>query len=192
MEDNDRMDAKKTTRTTQPTAELDGRNQLARVRTICNEIPGILEKVSHGMQTFFTPKRVFVMFADNHHDDGHLAIWIPAAPSAQEAAIEEAADIYFRPPYVGVSGWVGVKLAKVDDERLGALIREAFRFVSIKKPLSQSAKRTARDDGRERRHKARVLRHVGEFAVLDARRFLHFVQKFPRKAVPSRPSWQPC
>ena len=57
-------------------------------------------------------------------------MWIPAASGVQAALIEEAPDTYFRPPYVGVGGWVGVELSKVDDEQLGALIREAFRLIA--------------------------------------------------------------
>lgn len=72
------------------------------------------------------------MFVDNHHGDGHVAVWIPAASGVQAALIEEAPGTYFRPPYVGVSGWVGVELSKVDDDQLGALIREAFRLVTSK------------------------------------------------------------
>jgi hypothetical protein len=72
------------------------------------------------------------MFANNHHGDGHVAVWLPAAPGVQAALIEEAPRTYYRPPYVGVSGWVGVELSRVDDEQLGALIREAFRLVTAK------------------------------------------------------------
>jgi hypothetical protein len=113
--------------------KLDHGTQLNRVRGICTSIPGTIEKISHGEPTFFTPKRVFVMFANNHHDDGHVAVWIPAAPGVQAALIEEAPGVYFRPPYVGVSGWVGVELAGVDDAQLGALIREAFRVVAVRR-----------------------------------------------------------
>jgi hypothetical protein len=105
------------------------KSQLDRVRRICLAIPGTTEKLSHGAPTFFTPKRVFAMFVNNHHQDGHVAIWIPAATGVQEALIAEAPRVYFRPPYVGVKGWVGVDLAQVDDEQLGALIREAFKLV---------------------------------------------------------------
>jgi len=73
------------------------------------------------------------MFADSHHHgDGRIAVWLPAAAGVQAALIEEAPETYFRPPYVGVNGWVGVQLSKVDDEQLGALIREAFRFIDLK------------------------------------------------------------
>jgi hypothetical protein len=118
--------------------KLDDGTQLNRVRGICASIPGTIEKISHGEPTFFTPKRVFAMFSNNHHGDGHVAVWIPAAPGVQAALIEEAPATYFRPPYVGVSGWVGVELSKVDDAQLGALIREAFRLVNAKSRATRS------------------------------------------------------
>jgi hypothetical protein len=79
-----------------------GSAQLERVRRHCLSIPGTVEKISHGEPTFFTPKRVFVMFANNHHGDGRIAVWVPAAPGVQAALIEEAPAAYFRPPYVGL------------------------------------------------------------------------------------------
>ena len=115
-----------------PAAKKDAGTQLRRVRLICSSIPGTVEKLSHGEPTFFTPKRVFTMFADNHHGDGRVAVWVPAAPGVQAALLEEAPDTYFRPPYVGVAGWVGVELSTVDDEQLGAVIREAFCLVTAK------------------------------------------------------------
>jgi hypothetical protein len=93
-------------------------------------LPGCEEKLSHGEPTFFVHKRVFVMFANDHHGDGHIAIWIPAAPGAQAAMIEEAPETFFRPPYVGVKGWVGVELARVGDQALESLIRESWRLVA--------------------------------------------------------------
>ncbi|MBV8811069.1 MAG: MmcQ/YjbR family DNA-binding protein [Acidobacteriaceae bacterium] len=123
-----------------PAPKLDKGKQLARLRRICKSIPGTIEKLSHGEPTFFTPKRVFAMFANNHHGDGRVAVWLPAAAGVQTALIEEAPETYFRPPYVGVNGWVGVELSKVDDEQLGALVREAFRFIDQKTRTSRSSK----------------------------------------------------
>jgi hypothetical protein len=124
-----------------PAPKLDDGTQLDRIRLVCGSIPGAIEKTSHGEPTFFTPKRVFAMFANNHHGDGHVAVWIPAAPGVQAALIEEAPDTYFRPPYVGVSGWVGVELSRVNDEQLGALIREAFRLVTAKRTAPSNSYR---------------------------------------------------
>jgi hypothetical protein len=82
--------------------------------------------------TFFTPRRVFATFANDHHGDGHVAAWLPAGDGVQTALIDEAPEIYFRPPYVGPSGWVGVELSRVDDQQLGALVREAFQLITAK------------------------------------------------------------
>src|SRR5579884_4565356 len=116
----------------------DDGTQLARVRRICLSIPGAIEKLSHGEPTFFTPKRVFAMFSNNHHGDGRIAVWLPAAQGVQAALIEEAPETYFRPPYVGPSGWVGVELSNVSDEQLAALIREAYRFVTAQAASSRA------------------------------------------------------
>ena len=124
----------------EPAAKKDDGTQLKRIRLICSSIPGTIEKTSHGEPTFFTPRRVFTMFANNHHGDGHIAVWVPAAPGVQADLIEEAPDTYFRPPYVGGAGWVGVELSNVDDERLGAVIREAFRLMTTKKIATSRSK----------------------------------------------------
>jgi hypothetical protein len=143
----------------EPTRKLDDGSQVARVRRICASIPGTTEKVSHGEPTFFTPKRVFAMFANNHHGDGHIAVWLPAAPGVQQSLIEEAPEAYFRPPYVGASGWVGVEISRVDDEQLGALIREAFRVITAKsqavdrpnrRRLTKAEQATRRTPGRRK------------------------------------------
>ena len=110
----------------------DDGTQLTRLRRLCLSIPGTIEKISHGEPTFFTPKRVFAMFANNHHDDGHVAVWLPAGSGVQDALIEEAPKIFFRPPYVGPAGWIGVEMAGIDDDWLGSLIREAFDLVAAK------------------------------------------------------------
>jgi len=130
-----------------PAVRKDDGRQLARLRRLCLSIPGTIEKLSHGEPTFFTPKRVFAMFANNHHADGHVAVWLPAAPGVQDALVEEAPSIYFRPPYVGGAGWIGVELSQVDDDQLGALIREAHQVITAKDRKAGTLKRP-------RQHKA--------------------------------------
>ena len=125
-------------------ARKDDGTQLRRLRRACLSIPGTVERISHGEPTFFTPRRVFAMFANNHHDDGHVAVWLPAGPGVQEALIEEAPQIYFRPPYVGPAGWIGVELSKVDDSQLGSLIREAFHLMVAKDRGAGSLKSSKR------------------------------------------------
>lgn len=110
-----------------------GAEHLRRVRRICAAMPDCSEKLSHGEPTFFVGKKVFTMFANNHHDDGHIAVWIPALPGMQGALIEAAPKTFFRPPYVGVRGWVGIELEEISDEELAARISEAWRMVAPKR-----------------------------------------------------------
>jgi hypothetical protein len=127
-----------------PAFRKDDGTQLMRLRRLCLSMPGAMEKISHGEPTFFTPRRVFAMFANNHHDDGHIAVWLPAGPGVQAALVEEAPEIYFRPPYVGPAGWVGVELSEIDDEWLGSLIREAFSLMTAKDSTAGSRKSSKR------------------------------------------------
>lgn len=115
---------------------VDDGEQLSRVRRICSLLPAISEKLSHGEPTFFVGKKVFTMFANNHHNDGHIAVWIPAPPGAQQILIRSSPKKYFKPPYVGVRGWVGVELGEIGDEELSARILEAWRLIAPQKPQS--------------------------------------------------------
>lgn len=106
---------------------------LSRVRRICSSLPGTAEKLSHGEPTFFVNQKVFTMFANNHHHDGHIAVWIPAAPGSQQALIRTAAKKYFKPPYVGVRGWIGIELAEIGDEELALHILSAWHLIAPQK-----------------------------------------------------------
>lgn len=101
---------------------------LERVREVCTALPEVVERPSHGMPTFFVQgKRAFAMFTHNHHGDGRLALWLAAAPGVQEALAAEAPSWYFKPPYVGVRGWIGVRLDRdVEDAEMAELLREAY------------------------------------------------------------------
>jgi hypothetical protein len=107
--------------------------QLERVRQICTKFPETTERLSHGEPTFFVRKRVFAMFADNHHNDGRIAVWLPAPPGLQETLIDNSPETYFRPPYVGVRGWIGIELVNISDEDLAFHIRDGWRLVAPKK-----------------------------------------------------------
>ena len=96
-------------------------------------MPGCTEKLSHGEPTFFVRKKVFAMFSNNHHNDGHVAVLIPAAPGVQRMLIQESPATFYRPPYVGVRGWVGIEMDSISDEDLAFHIREAWRLVAPKR-----------------------------------------------------------
>jgi predicted DNA-binding protein (MmcQ/YjbR family) len=106
-----------------------------RLRKICLALPEANEKVSHGEPTWFAGKgKVFAMLDNHHHGARHLSVWLPQPLGQQEALIEADPDRFFRPPYVGPSGWVGVVLdTKPDWEAVAGLVREAYRHVATGK-----------------------------------------------------------
>jgi len=106
---------------------------LRRVRRICAALPETTEKLSHGEPTFFAGKKVFAMFANNHHNDGHIAVWLPAPIGIQEMLIESSPKKFFKPPYVGGRGWIGVDLDHISDEELDFHLRQAWRMIASKK-----------------------------------------------------------
>ena len=110
-----------------------GEEHLARVRRLALALPGSTEKISRGEPTFFVAKRVFVMFANNHPNDGRIAVWLAASPGEQAVLIGTEPAKFFKPPYVGVKGWLGIQLDAVDDDELGLYITQAWRLIAPKK-----------------------------------------------------------
>lgn len=87
-----------------------------RLRTICMNLPEASERLSHGSPSFFVQDRkCFVVFVDDHHGDGNIGVWCAASPGVQQSLIEESPDWFFKPPYVGHRGWIGIRL----DRNLG-------------------------------------------------------------------------
>ena len=109
---------------------MNGDEQIARVRRICGVLPGTTEKLSHGEPTWFVGKKVFAMFSNNHHNDGHVAVTLPAAIGIQAALIKAEPKKFYKPPYVGVRGWIGVEMSQVSDEELALHIKEAWKLIA--------------------------------------------------------------
>jgi hypothetical protein len=82
-------------------------------------------------------KKVFAMFSNNHHGDGHVAVTIPAAIGIQEMLIKKSPKKFYRPPYVGVRGWVGIEVNRVTDKELAQHIREAWKLIAPAKLLTE-------------------------------------------------------
>jgi len=105
---------------------------LSRVRAICLGLPEVTERPSHGAPTFFVrDKKTFVMFHDDHHGDGILGLWCAAAPGVQAELLRAEPDRFYRPPYVGHRGWIGVRLdVDVDWDEVAEICADAFRAVA--------------------------------------------------------------
>ena len=135
-------------RSPKPPAADPGEKQIRRVREICLALPETWEKISHGEPTWFVSKKVFAMFSNNHHNDGHVAVIVPAPIGVQRALIEAAPEKYYKPPYVGGAGWIGVELPRVSDKELTLHIQEAWRLIAP--PKLRDATPNSSNQGSER------------------------------------------
>jgi hypothetical protein len=116
-----------------------GEKHVERVRRICAALPETSEKLSHGEPTFFVGKKVFAMFSNNHHNDGHVAVAFPVPIGVQAALIKASPNKFYKPPYVGVRGWVGIELDRVGDRELALHLQEAWRLIAPEKLRAASA-----------------------------------------------------
>lgn len=90
------------------------------------------EKLSHGEPTWFV-RKTFVMYA-NHHHNTRLAFWCAAPPGVQEELVAAEPTRFFRPPYVGHRGWLGVYLdVPVDWTEISETVTDAYRTVAPKR-----------------------------------------------------------
>jgi hypothetical protein len=107
---------------------------LKHIRAICTAFPEVSERLSHGSPSFFIrEKKTLCMFVDDHHGDGILGIWCPAFPGVQEEMVAAEPERFFRPPYVGPSGWLGVRLDRdVDWDEVREILADSYRKVAPK------------------------------------------------------------
>ncbi|MYA53337.1 MAG: MmcQ/YjbR family DNA-binding protein [Dehalococcoidia bacterium] len=110
---------------------------LERVRAVCLALPEAEEKEAWGMPTFRVRGKLFAHFANDHHGDGRVALWLKAAEGAQELLVEAAPERFFVPPYMGPRGWVGMRVdGEVDWEEVAALVEEAWRLIAPKRVVA--------------------------------------------------------
>jgi hypothetical protein len=110
------------------TADLAGQ-----VRAICLALPEVTERPSHGAPTWFVKgKNAFVtLWARGHHADNFPHLWCAGLPGTQQELIAAEPGRFFRPPYVGGRGWIGVRLdGDVDWTEITELCHDAYRAVA--------------------------------------------------------------
>jgi hypothetical protein len=106
---------------------------LDRLRAVCLAFPEVTERLSHGAPTFFVrDKKTFVMLWESgHHDQEFPHLWCAAPPGAQQELMADGPDRFFRPPYVGHRGWLGVRLDRDPDwAEIAELCQDAYRTVA--------------------------------------------------------------
>ncbi len=101
-------------------------------------LPGVTERQSHGAPAFFAGKQFVMLWPKGHHEHEFAHLWCAAPPGAQDELVSTEPDRFFRPPYVGGRGWLGVRLdGNTDWRELAAICEEAFRVVAPQKLIAE-------------------------------------------------------
>jgi hypothetical protein len=106
---------------------------VAALRAICMAFPEVNERLSHGAPTWFVrDKKVFVTFWDHgHHDVEFPHLWCAAAPGVQQELVAGEPATFFRPPYVGHRGWLGVRVdTGIGWDEIAELCQDAYRAIA--------------------------------------------------------------
>jgi hypothetical protein len=113
------------------------------VRAACLALPEVTERLSHGAPTWFVrDKRSFAtLWAHGHHDLEFPHLWCAGLPGAQAELTGTDPARFFRPPYVGHRGWIGVRLDRgFDRDEIAGIIEDAYAEVAPPK-LVEAARR---------------------------------------------------
>lgn len=104
---------------------------LGRLRGLFAALPETSEKLSHGSPTFFVRTKVVAYLHDDHHGDGRLAIWAAAPEGVQAQVVAAEPERFFRPPYVGHRGWVGLRLDVGPDwDEIARIVVDSYRCMA--------------------------------------------------------------
>ncbi|MEV6812972.1 MmcQ/YjbR family DNA-binding protein [Micromonospora sp. NPDC051296] len=110
------------------------------IRRVCRDLPDVSERLSHGTPAWFIRgKKSFAqVWPDGHHQNEFPHLWCAAPPGSAAELIASEPQIYFRPPYVGHRGWVGVRLdTGIDAAELAEVIEDGYRTVAPRTLLAQ-------------------------------------------------------
>lgn len=102
-----------------------------RVRGICQALPEVAERLSHGSPAFFVGRQFVMLWPEGHHKRAEPHLWAAAAVGVQEALVGDDPERFFVPPYVGGRGWVGMLLEPEPDwDEVAEICRDAYRHIA--------------------------------------------------------------
>jgi predicted DNA-binding protein (MmcQ/YjbR family) len=131
---------------------------LPRLRKLCLSLPETHEVEAWGAPTFrIKGGKIFAMYASasNQHAGRH-SVWIKARKDNQELMIRSKPARFFKPPYVGPSGWIGVYLDKSPDwNEVAELLRDGWRQIAPRKLLASIEQQAAPGKPRPRKSAGR-------------------------------------
>ena len=116
---------------------------LARVSEICLALPDTSTKLSHGAPSFAVAGKMFAYFTENHHGDGRTAVLLKTSGvEEQEMLIESDPALYYRPPYIGHKGWIGLRLdqGEPDWDHVGDRIAQSWELAAPRRLLEMGGR----------------------------------------------------
>jgi hypothetical protein len=128
--------AKKQPAKKHPTKVPPSRAAVDRLRSICLALPETSEVEAWGEPTFRVKGKIFAMHASSgtHHSPDRPAVWILSVSVEQDFVLRARPDRYFKPPYVGPSGWIGAWLDQNPPwAEIEELVRDGWRRRAPKK-----------------------------------------------------------
>lgn len=104
--------------------------QARTVKKLALALPQVEERLTWEEPTFRVRNKIFAMFAEEQK-----ALWVKSTHDEQRALCHMDPETFFVPPYVGKSGWVGIRYRTVDRDELQELLIEAWRMTAPKRLL---------------------------------------------------------
>ena len=108
-------------------------DHLRRVRKICESFPETVEKLSHWRADFLSSQGRLCDVRQQSSSRRSRRDLVPCGAWTADGVSAEFPEVFFRPPYVGVKGWIGIELDRIDDDELGFYIREAWKLMEAKR-----------------------------------------------------------
>jgi predicted DNA-binding protein (MmcQ/YjbR family) len=133
---------------------------IRKLREVCLALGEVVEKEAWGECTFRAiGGSMFAMTDNNHHNSGHIAVWVKAPAMVQEILISSDPKKFFKPPYMGPKGWVGVKLqGKVDWAEVAGILGDGYRMSLPGKSSAASSAKVKRASAKPRQSVKPVTR----------------------------------
>lgn len=126
----------------------DAHPSIRRLRKVCAAVPGAVEKEAWGECTFRVEGgSMFAMTNCHPSANGVVELWVKAPAMVQEILVGSAPETFFKPPYVGHKGWVGVRLdRKVDWKQVEEMLRDGAELSAPKTRRTAAARGARRPD----------------------------------------------
>lgn len=81
-----------------------------RVGRMSLSLPDTTVRPAHGSLAYYVRTKSFATAMHDHHGNGRTELWVKGTRDAQQEWVASDDRLYYVPPYVGPSGWIGIWL----------------------------------------------------------------------------------